>query len=119
MSELKLSYETMRVANKHKIEFYLCGGYRITVIDDAIYNVSTRQNCHDRYLPIIHIDKDDNEAETVDFRIQTTSYGALAEEDFMLFIKDNQYALKTVETLKKCFNMSNGRIDKKSSYVEF
>ena len=55
------------------------------------------------YIPAIEVIEDNDNYDIVDFRIQTTSYGALSTEQIKEITKGYEIAIATVEQLEKMF----------------
>lgn len=102
--ELKL-LRTKEAADGSIMNTYVIGDYNISEhIYESFTVIYTTPNIDaNDFLPCIFADDENEDGIITDFRIQTTSYGALDIENTKRFIEAYQEAVKVVEILKKKF----------------
>ena len=85
-------------------KLYECLGYEIEELKyhDNNYTSIIVTGCQsEKYLPGIYVEDDFDTCNIKGFKIQTTSYGALNQDEIEEVIKGYQIALKVVNELEK------------------
>lgn len=101
---LKLS-KTQTTVNGLIVNSYKIGNYAIIeYIRDGFTVIYTRPNMEaNDFLPDIYAEDKNEDGNITEFKIQTTSYGALSSEDTKRFIEAYEEALEVVEILTDKF----------------
>lgn len=100
---------TTKNGDRYEKDAYTIGEYNVTKFTTTYANghISTsfqiRANSDNEWLPEIYYDGDTFERVNPRFTIQTTSYGALAEDDFEAYLNAQHEALSIVKVLTKAF----------------
>nr|DAH73213.1 MAG TPA: hypothetical protein [Caudoviricetes sp.] len=110
MMELKLMNTKKREKEDISVEYrlYELNPYKIEVShhtcgDDTWNNIFISKDYNERFLPDIYFEDNMFGERKSEFKIQTTSYGALEPAEIQEVIKGYETAMKVVEILTKEF----------------
>ena len=99
--ELKLIDEI--ITEDKEIKYYQNQYYEIRLRKHMNYKSVNINRLSGYYIPVIEVIEDNDNYDIVDFRIQTTSYGALSIEQIKEITKGYEIAIATVRQLEKMF----------------